>query len=148
MRIWSFHPKYLDSKGLVALWREALLAKHVLEGKTRGYRHHPQLDRFKQTKNPLDCINQYLTVVYQEAVSRGYNFERDKVIRDFKPVMIHLTNGQLNYEIHLLLNKLKVRNRKKYEELITISSFEPHPLFKLVEGEIERWETVKNLEGI
>jgi hypothetical protein len=47
MRIWSIHPKYLDIKGLVALWREALLAKHVLEGRTKGYRNHPQLDRFK-----------------------------------------------------------------------------------------------------
>jgi len=42
MRIWSIHPKYLDAKGLVALWRETLLAKHVLEGKTKGYTNHPQ----------------------------------------------------------------------------------------------------------
>jgi hypothetical protein len=33
MRIWSLHPKYLDSKGLVALWRESLLAKNVLRDK-------------------------------------------------------------------------------------------------------------------
>ena len=52
MRIWSLHPKYLDTKGLVALWRETLLAKHVLEGKTKGYRNHPQLDRFKKAQNP------------------------------------------------------------------------------------------------
>ena len=49
MRLWSVHPKYLDSKGLVALWREALLAKQVLEGGTKGYRNHPQLDRFKKS---------------------------------------------------------------------------------------------------
>jgi carboxyl-terminal processing protease len=29
MRLWSLHPKYLDAQGLVALWREALLAKAV-----------------------------------------------------------------------------------------------------------------------
>jgi len=46
MRIWSLHPKYLDAKGLVALWRDALLARHVLQGKTTGYKNHPQLNRF------------------------------------------------------------------------------------------------------
>ncbi|OAD21125.1 DNA-(apurinic or apyrimidinic site) lyase / pyrimidine dimer DNA glycosylase, partial [Candidatus Thiomargarita nelsonii] len=38
MRLWSLHPKYLDPKGLVALWRETLLAQKVLLGETRGYR--------------------------------------------------------------------------------------------------------------
>ena len=37
MRLWTLHPKYLDPQGLVALWREALLARAVLQGKTRGY---------------------------------------------------------------------------------------------------------------
>ncbi|HEU5178767.1 MAG TPA: pyrimidine dimer DNA glycosylase/endonuclease V, partial [Burkholderiales bacterium] len=32
MRLWSLHPKYLDARGLVALWREALLAQAVLRG--------------------------------------------------------------------------------------------------------------------
>ncbi|WP_338140756.1 pyrimidine dimer DNA glycosylase/endonuclease V [Candidatus Nitrotoga sp. 1052] len=27
MRLWTLHPCYLDSRGLVALWREALLAQ-------------------------------------------------------------------------------------------------------------------------
>ncbi len=68
MRIWSIHPKYLDTKGLVALWRETLLAKNVLTGNTKGYKNHPQLLRFKNTENPLDAINQYLTEIYKEAV--------------------------------------------------------------------------------
>jgi len=25
MRLWTLHPKYLDARGLVALWREGLL---------------------------------------------------------------------------------------------------------------------------
>lgn len=37
MRLWSIHPKYLDAKGLVALWREALLAQKVLKGETTGW---------------------------------------------------------------------------------------------------------------
>ncbi|WP_343214776.1 pyrimidine dimer DNA glycosylase/endonuclease V, partial [Dokdonella sp.] len=40
MRLWSLHPRYLDPQGLVALWREALLAKAVLRGETRGYTQH------------------------------------------------------------------------------------------------------------
>ena len=124
----------------MALWREALLAKHVLEGKTMGYRNHPQLDRFKQTKNPLDCINQYLTAVYQEALIREYHFKKDKISRGFKPDMINLTSGQLHYEVNLLLKKLKTRNIKKYNELITVIKFDPHPIFNLVQGEVEKWE--------
>lgn len=61
MRLWSLHPKYLDTIGLVALWREALLAKHVLAGLTKGYKNHSQLTRFKKVKFPLGCINQFFT---------------------------------------------------------------------------------------
>lgn len=32
MRLWSLHPSYLDAVGLVALWREGLLARKVLQG--------------------------------------------------------------------------------------------------------------------
>ena len=46
MRLWSVHPRYLDTAGLTACWREALLAQKVLTGATRGYRRHPQLERF------------------------------------------------------------------------------------------------------
>jgi len=38
MRLWTLHPRYLDPKGLVTAWREALLAQKVLSGATRGYR--------------------------------------------------------------------------------------------------------------
>jgi hypothetical protein len=41
MRIWTLHPRYLDRQGLLALWREGLLAQAVLSGKTRGYLNHP-----------------------------------------------------------------------------------------------------------
>ncbi|HKX52383.1 MAG TPA: pyrimidine dimer DNA glycosylase/endonuclease V [Nitrosospira sp.] len=37
MRLWTLHPRYLDTKGLVAAWREALLAQKVLSGLTSGY---------------------------------------------------------------------------------------------------------------
>ena len=78
MRIWSIHPKYLDTKGLTAVWRETLLAKHVLEGKTKGYQHHPQLIRFKKQADPLKAIHFYLKIIYEEAVQRGYHYDSTK----------------------------------------------------------------------
>src|SRR6185503_10286768 len=98
MRIWSLHPQYLDAKGLVALWRETLLAKHVLENKTKGYKNHPQLIRFKRLKNPVDAINQYLFFVLDEAQLRDYNFDASKVATTFKRSKLTVTKGQMNYE--------------------------------------------------
>ena len=144
MRIWSLHPKYLDSKGLVALWRETLLAKNVLEGKTKGYKNHSQLNRFKKSKNPIDSINQYLYAVYNEALERGYNFNKDKINRNFSHLNLTVTKGQLNFEIGHLLSKLKKRNRIKYNELNKLTTIDPHPMFNLVEGGIEDWEAIKN----
>ena len=114
MRIWSLHPKYLDSKGLVALWRETLLAKHVLEGKTKGYLNHPQLQRFKKAKRPIECINQYLYAVYEESVERNYNFDKNKFNQEFTPSELPVTNEQIIYEKNHLLKKLKSRDRDKY----------------------------------
>lgn len=144
MRIWSIHPKYLDRLGLIALWRETLLAKSILEGKTKGYKNHPQLDRFKKADNPISCINQYLTAVYQEAVKRGYNFDKNKIRWNFKPTILTVTTGQLNYEMSHLLKKLKIRDIAKYNELIGKTKIDPHPIFKPVEGTIEVWEIMKN----
>ena len=79
MRIWSFHPKYLDRQGLIALWREALLAQKVLRGETRGYKHHPQLLRFRSQYDPVAAIAKYLEYVFAEVVTRGYNFDRHKI---------------------------------------------------------------------
>jgi hypothetical protein len=142
MRIWSLHPKYLDAKGLVALWRETLLAKHVLEGKTKGYRNHPQLNRFRQTEKPLDSINQYLSIVYAEALKRGYHFNREKIHWEFEPSVIPVTAGQIQYETKHLLNKLKKRDQKKFDELCKLKKIIPHPLFRMVKGDIEAWEII------
>lgn len=142
MRIWSIHPKYLDTKGLVALWRETLLAKHVLEGRTKGYRNHPQLERFKNAEKPLDAINQYLAVVYEEAVDRGYNFVRDKINWSFEPLKMVTTTGQIKFEVQHLLNKLKQRDEAKYSVIIKLKTFDPHPIFETLPGGIERWEKI------
>jgi hypothetical protein len=144
MRIWSLHPKYLDAKGLVALWRETLLAKHVLEGKTKGYKNHPQLNRFKKAKNAVDSINQYLSEVYAEALNRKYNFDKSKIDWSFKKSKLPVTTGQVDYEVGHLLAKLAKRDSKKYKELKSKSEFDHHPIFRLVDGEIEEWEVMSD----
>ena len=142
MRIWSIHPKYLDTKGLVAVWRETFLGKHVLEGKTKGYKNHPQLLRFKAANNPIDAINQYLYELYIEASKRNYNFDKNKINLKFKKSNLTVTKGQINYEVNHLLNKLHIRDIKKFEELKTNTNIIAHPLFEIVEGEIEKWEII------
>jgi len=136
------HPKYLDTKGLVALWREALLAKHVLEGKTMGYKNHPQLDRFKKSKNPIETINQYLAEIYIEASGRGYHFDKEKIGWNFKRSQLTVTTKQLDYEMNHLLIKLQKRDLKKYNELKSKNVIDTHPIFKVMKGEIEEWEVL------
>ncbi|HPP92218.1 MAG TPA: pyrimidine dimer DNA glycosylase/endonuclease V [Bacteroidales bacterium] len=140
MRLWTIHPRYLDARGLVALWREALLAKKVLEGKTRGYTNHPQLERFRKAERPIDAINQYLAVIYEEALKRGYRFDRSKIDMNFTPQKISVKRGQIGFEIGHLLKKLKKRDRLKYDDIMEDVFYEAHPLFKLVKGEVEDWE--------
>src|ERR1700722_18812874 len=127
MRIWSLHPKYLDAAGLVALWRETLLAKHVLEGKTKGYKNHPQLERFKICNSPLNAINLYLAAVYEEAMKRDYDFNKSKFAVVKESIKLNVTSGQLEYEFEHLLKKLNKRDSPRYTKLKVIKSIEPHP---------------------
>ncbi|NPD90361.1 MAG: hypothetical protein HGN29_16735 [Asgard group archaeon] len=148
MRLWSIHPKYLDSKGLVALWREALLAQKVLEGKTKGYTLHPQLERFRNSDNKLNVIGCYLLHVYREAKQRGYNFNKKKIIKFYDcKSSIPITKGQLNYEFDHLKKKLKRRDIETYEQIVLIENIEPHPIFEVLEGDIEAWEKMQDLDG-
>ena len=142
MRIWSLHPQYLDAKGLVALWRESLLAKKVLQGRTRGYQHHPQLDRFRARHDSVQLIDRYLSEVYAEALERGYAFDRKKIGRKLSAEKIAVTKGQLQYEFEHLKKKLRRRDRKKFAAVVDISFPKPHPLFKIVRGAIEKWEKI------
>jgi hypothetical protein len=144
MRIWSLHPKYLDAKGLVALWREALLAKHVLEGKTKGYKNHPQLIRFRNAKNSLDAINYYLSEVYLEAKKRNYNFDRQKIDWTFKKSRLTVMAGQMDFEKNHLLKKLETRDYDKFKEYKSIAQFDSHPVFRIIDGTVEGWEKKRN----
>lgn len=143
MRLWSLHPSYLDAKGLVALWREGLLARKVLEGKTKGYTNHPQLHRFKQSPNPLAAIDVYLEAVQVEAAKRNYNFDATKIRLQQKALKINVTEGQLVHELEHLKRKLETRDPKQLN-LINGKEGPPkvHPLFRRVPGRVEQWEKV------
>jgi hypothetical protein len=155
MRLWSIHPKYLDRFGLLAVWREGLLAQKVLAGQTRGYKNHSQLIRFKWDRS-LYLISKYLWNIWVEGQKRKYNFIWQKIwyrqdkLSSVDDILI-VTKGQLQYEIEHLQRKLKVRDIEQftanlysiYNTDMNIIKIEPNPLFKVVEGNIENWERVK-----
>ncbi|NRF69036.1 DNA lyase [Aquincola sp. S2] len=141
MRLWSLHPRYLDPQGLVALWREALLARAVLREQTRGYRHHPQLDRFRAHAAPLAAIDAYLAAVFAEASARGYAFDRSKFAAATKPpTRIAVGQGQLELEWAHLLRKLAVRHPALHAQWRDETAPQCHPLFRARPGPVEPWE--------
>lgn len=141
MRLWSIHPRYLDPPGLVALWREALLAQAVLSGRTRGYLHHPQLLRFREQRNPRAAIAAYLQAVANEAEQRGYAFDRTRITARPSTITMHVTDGQLRLEWEHLKAKLRVRNAAWYEKVARLRRRPPaHPLFVIVRGSVAEWE--------
>lgn len=140
MRLWSISPEYMDSKGLVALWREALLAKSVLSGKTEGYKNHPQLYRFKEVKNPLNALDYYLSTIFNESVERGFHFNRKLINWSFNEIKIDVTRGQLKYEFNHYLKKIESRDNSKFIQLSEETFITPNPLFNVISGDIESWE--------
>jgi hypothetical protein len=144
MRLWSLHPRYLDSRGLTAAWREALLARAVLGGETRGYRAHPQLARFSACPAPLDAINGYLHGLFAEACARGFVFDKAKLPAQRALVQLTVTHGQLEFELRHLRSKLRARDPERLRRLPrTAGSADTHSLFRAVAGPVEAWERGK-----
>ena len=114
MRIWSLHPQYLDRQGLIACWRETLLAQKVLAGLTRGYTRHPQLDRFRALADPLAGIGAYLAGLADEATRRGYRFDRTRITTPGSPSCA--------------------------AAFPPVADVVPHPLFTVVPGPVADWE--------
>ncbi|WP_455380538.1 pyrimidine dimer DNA glycosylase/endonuclease V [Acidihalobacter prosperus] len=143
MRLWSLSPSYLDARGLVALWREGLLAQKVLKGQTRGYRNHPQLIRFKSRPDPVAALATYLEAVWQEANRRGYHFDEKRLYqsRDAMPMLV--TSGQLEYELTHLRCKLALRDPVQLAVLDELACPKPHPHFTVIPGPVAQWEVVK-----
>ncbi|WP_129659932.1 pyrimidine dimer DNA glycosylase/endonuclease V [Rothia uropygialis] len=201
MRLWSLDPSYLDAKGLVAAWREALLAQKVLAGATHGYRQHPQLIRFRQSEAPRAALSAFLRGIHREATSRGYRFDVEKIVKgpllsgeteltqpgpdwvdlsepsaeasptgnsdgEAEPQVlppasgntsisdasrtvpaIPVTQGQLDYEAELLTFKLRMRAPKlvgRLESDLRNATLKNHPLFRVIPGDIEPWEKVRD----
>lgn len=145
MRIWSLHPCYLDAKGLVALWRETLLAQNVLLDKTKGYKHHPQLRRFRLHPDPIGSIANYLHAICDESEARDYQFQRSKINQ--RPAilpLINVTSGQMEYEWQHFLKKALNRDPDRFDQYRSLrpSQVLPHPLFSIHPGPIEDWEIV------
>ena len=137
MRLWTLHPRHLDAVGLVSVWRKALLARQVLRGRTRAYRNHPQLERFRAHPAPVSAINAYLRAIHEEAEARGYAFDRGKLGPVRSRARIPVTDGQLAFEWKHLRGKLAERcpARARLE-----GELAAHPLFRVVPGKVAAWE--------
>ena len=148
MRLWSLHPRYLDTRGLTAAWREALLAQAVIAGRTRGYRHHPQLSRFYESPSPPAYIAAYLQAIHAEATRRGYRFDAariglgDERAGEIAVGQLPVARGQLVHEWAHLVAKLERRSPAWLEQIGSVRRPEPHPLFRAVAGGVADWEVI------
>jgi hypothetical protein len=140
MRLWTIHPRYLDAQGLVAAWREGLLAQKVLRGETRGYTRHPQLARFRAEPRPVEVIAAYLAALAKEAGRRGYNFDLSKISEPRFAGKLVETRGQLLFEWQHLKHKLRARTPGLYRECRSLACPRAHPLFRIVPGSVRDWE--------
>jgi hypothetical protein len=144
VRIWSLHPSYLDRQGLTACWRESLLAQAVLLQRTRGYRNHPQLVRFRALPDPAGGIGAYLTGIADEAQRRGYSFNRSLIESADTAVRITVTAGQAEFEWGHLMSKLRIRSPERADVLSQSGANggppRLHPMMLRVEGPIADWE--------
>lgn len=154
MRLWSVHPRYLDRQALAACWREGLLAQAVITKSSGGYSNHPQLERFRACEEPLHSLGAFLGGIVDEADARGYNFVRDKILRDparvedgdrtaaaqGAPPLIPLAAGQLDYEWGHLLAKLQARSPERAADFALLQTPDAHPIFEVVPGGIASWE--------
>lgn len=156
VRLWSVHPRYLDRQGLTACWREGLLAQKVLTGTTRGYRNHPQLQRFRVDGGALAAVDPsgpgvfpgapvttYLHAVVDEAQARGYTYDRSKILAPPDPdLRIDVTIGQLRHEWAHLLLKLAARSPDVLRRWADVDVPDPHPMLVVVPGPIAGWEVL------
>jgi hypothetical protein len=141
MRIWSIHPKYLDSKELLNLWNETIQAKNEFLTKFSGHFSNKQLERFLDLKNPLEAINSYMSSIYREAVKRDFSVDDSFMDWDFDDsIQIPVTAGQISHEISKLKSRLRERDEKKLQKLNGRTFLELHPIFYSVPGTIEEWE--------
>lgn len=147
MRLWSFHPKYLDPVGLSRNWHEGLNGFRALVGQQEMWKNHPQLNRFKDCVYPAVMFCEYMSYVAEECIERGKNYNDLELFHDMQigEVQIPVTSGQLEYEYWWYSEKLKKRNPLLLQKLPGLQDFEPSPFFLVVDGPVEKWEKVKTV---
>ncbi|GAA3752043.1 pyrimidine dimer DNA glycosylase/endonuclease V [Microbacterium kribbense] len=140
MRLWSLHPRYLDRAGLVAAWREALLAQAVIGRPGAGYSQHPQLIRFRLAPDPEAALGAFLIGIVDEAAARGYRFDRSKIRHPGPAGPLPVTTGQLEFEAAHLRAKLERRAPDWLARWPADAVPHPHPLFRVEPGPMADWE--------
>lgn len=148
MRLWTVHPRHLDRQGLLACWRESLLAQAVLHDPSRGYSRHPQLIRFRAHSDPAAAIRAFLLGLQMEATVRGYRFDASRILdADELTAQLPATDGQLAFEWQHLMAKLHHRSPALAQRWSGIELPEAHPVFSIVPGPVESWERGAPAEG-
>ena len=111
-------------------------------GGTRGYRNHPQLERFRATTSPSTSIGDYLHHVADEADRRGYRFDRSKLGPRPAATRLEVTTGQVAFEREHLKRKLDTRDAERSSALPEAHAIQSHPMFTIVDGPISEWERI------
>lgn len=87
------------------------------------------------------AINGYLAEILDEALRRGYRFDCSKIGPCDRSLRLPVTDGQLIHEWRHLQNKLRIRAPHLYVGAGP-AVIEPHPMFEVIPGEIEKWEKI------
>ena len=141
MRLWTLHPKYLDAKGLVAAWREALLAQAVLRDRNDWLPKPSSTDPVP----PLTLTGSKYRVLSSRAACRGkpawvsVRPRKDRLPRGGRS-RLKATLGQLGYEWKHLRAKLAIRDKAWLASLGRVARPDAHPTFRVVPGDVEDWE--------
>lgn len=153
-RLWSLHPGYLDQKGLGACWKEAKGAQTSLMNPDAGGQQHSALIRFRAHHDPVGAIGAYMRSLWVEAaLRRNYRYNYKLIAQPNPPSEVYETNfampvtkGQVQYEAEFLREKINKRDglpRLYLPSPNTLEAIRLHPLFYMVEGDVEDWERVK-----
>jgi hypothetical protein len=76
----------------------------------------------------------------ENSVKRGFNFNKNKINPDFVPTRLPVTDKQIKFELKHLLSKLETRDPEQFQKLSRKRKITVHPLFRIIDGEIEPWE--------
>lgn len=137
MRLWTIHPSHLDRAGLLACWREGLLARRVRASTVPiGYANHPQLHRWPD----VATLDAYLHGLVDEAEVRGYRFDRTKLGARINTSPIPVSTGQVDFEAGRLVSKMWARGGRPRAPL-SPGAIQVHPIFTIYSSDkVEEWE--------